>query len=433
MQNKDISLISLRKRLANIPLLRAIWQSLPLEIRKLPFEIYYSLRDAKNLKFYKNRSVNKPKKIEKIAVIGTFDSVLSHAMVSRLLCLELDKIGKKYEKIDVSFEIGASKSAPLDMRNIAARINSCDAIIYAINPGSVYHAIARIGPNLLKDKYAIGYWVWELPEIPQNWAKCGAFVDEIWTPSRYSGNAIKAKIDKKIRIAPHPVALLPMHETELNRNQIREKYGISSSTFVVLQSFSMLSNMERKNPIGLINAMNLVFGADDDVLLIIRCLFTEREKADFYSLRQAALKSAVKVRILESEGDINEMFELYRACDVYASLHRAEGFGLNLFEAMRYSIPVLATDWSGNNEIVPCDAYAPISGKPIPVKVAKGVYRLPNQEWYEPNQNEAAEKLRQLFDNPKLKDQIAENGRNAVEKNLKGSITEQFFDLNLET
>ena len=44
------------------------------------------------------------------------------------------------------------------------------------------------------------------------------------------------------------------------------------------------------------------------------------------------------------------MLDLIHCCDVYVSLHRAEGFGLGMAEAMKMGKAVIATNYSGNTD-----------------------------------------------------------------------------------
>ena len=47
-----------------------------------------------------------------------------------------------------------------------------------------------------------------------------------------------------------------------------------------------------------------------------------------------------------------EVNSLLADVDVYVSLHRSEGFGLVMAEAMYLGTPVIATNWSGNTEFM---------------------------------------------------------------------------------
>ena len=50
-----------------------------------------------------------------------------------------------------------------------------------------------------------------------------------------------------------------------------------------------------------------------------------------------------------------EVNSLIADVDVYVSLHRSEGFGLVMAEAMYVGTPVIATNWSGNTEFMNSD------------------------------------------------------------------------------
>jgi hypothetical protein len=49
----------------------------------------------------------------------------------------------------------------------------------------------------------------------------------------------------------------------------------------------------------------------------------------------------------------DEIAALHHAADLYLSLHRSEGFGLNIYEALLIGKRVVATHWSANAEYGP--------------------------------------------------------------------------------
>ena len=74
--------------------------------------------------------------------------------------------------------------------------------------------------------------------------------------------------------------------------------------------------------------------------------------ADGHPAGVARLESLVaglpNVLLVDRQLSRQEVYDLLSLCDAYVSLHRAEGFGLCLAEAMFLGKPAVATGWSGN-------------------------------------------------------------------------------------
>jgi glycosyltransferase involved in cell wall biosynthesis len=87
------------------------------------------------------------------------------------------------------------------------------------------------------------------------------------------------------------------------------------------------------------------------------------------------------------------LLDLYRACDAYVSLHRCEGFGRGIAEAMLLGKPVIATAYSGN-----LDFCTPDTALLVPAttrKVRPGDYpEAQGMDWAEPDVEAAAEAMR---------------------------------------
>src|SRR5690242_17617645 len=80
--------------------------------------------------------------------------------------------------------------------------------IVHINAPEAIHALAYLDPPAWLGRYRIGYWAYELPRVPASWVRASEAFHEIWAPSRFVAEALKASgIAKPIRVMPHPVAL----------------------------------------------------------------------------------------------------------------------------------------------------------------------------------------------------------------------------------
>jgi glycosyltransferase involved in cell wall biosynthesis len=260
---------------------------------------------------------------------------------------------------------------------------------YAINlihltPDSVLGFLDDQGEAYLRGRYNIGFWVWELSDFPAKWAGIFNFFDEIWVPSDFVLDAIS-------RISPIPVVKIP-HAVPEESNVTKvdpQRFGIPPGVFCFFFMFDFHSFVERKNPQALIEAFRLAFGDRTDVQLLLKC--SRSTPDDLAMLRQLAGGSNVKVfdEILTRP----ELSALLQRCDCYVSLHRSEGFGLTLAEAMSMGKPVIATGYSGNMEFMTLANSFPVRCELIPLETDHGDYAK-GSVWAQADVEHAAELMR---------------------------------------
>jgi glycosyltransferase involved in cell wall biosynthesis/SAM-dependent methyltransferase len=215
---------------------------------------------------------------------------------------------------------------------------------YAINLIHVNAAemplfLAQRGEDYLRGRYNIGYWAWELSDFPEEWRASFQYFDEIWAPSNFVLGSLA-------RVSPVPVVRIPhsLRGEFAAQPCDRSYFGLPTRAFIFLFVFDFHSYMERKNPLGLIRAFLKAFGKRGDVLLVLKC--SHSSPAEMLALKEAA--AGANVRILDTVLTREELTRLMSLCDCYVSLHRSEGFGLTMAEAMSLGKPVIATGYSGN-------------------------------------------------------------------------------------
>lgn len=283
--------------------------------------------------------------------------------------------------------------------------------IIFVNPDYLQPALQRIGRARLQGRRLIACWFWELERIPDDWLPAIDQVDEIMVASAFVEDAFRRATDKPILRVKLPLS--EVHDSGLQRAD----FGLEDGKFVFLCTFDFNSWIARKNPFAVVEAFTRAFSQErDDVRLLVKSSNGFRHPDKFLHLLKAA---AVDPRIVVRDEVIDRAHvnALQRCCDVYVSLHRAEGFGLGLAECMVMGKPVIATKWSGNLEFMD-EGNSCLVGFRM-VNVAPGEYPGGDgQRWAEADVDEAATWMRRLVDEPGLARRIGEAARNSVSRTL---------------
>ncbi|WP_449419481.1 glycosyltransferase family 4 protein [Phormidium nigroviride] len=267
-----------------------------------------------------------------------------------------------------------------------------------VNAESLGTFIDAFGRKYFQNRYNIGCWAWELPTFPPEWRFAFDFFDEIWTYSNHSAEAIAA-------VSPIPVIKV-MPSLDLPRPLLgREALGLPKDKFIFLFMFDCLSTFERKNPEAVIEAFIQAFGkSNKDVVLVIKFSNSQHypnQRDNFKAL--AAQYSSV--HLIEGHLMREEVNALVYHCDCYVSLHRAEGFGLTMAEAMFYGKPVIATAYSSNMEFMNVGNSFLVKYDLIELTEEGGPYKKGNV-WAEPDIEHAAVLMHYVFHNYQQAQQV---------------------------
>ncbi|MEU3649521.1 glycosyltransferase family 4 protein [Lentzea sp. NPDC034063] len=246
-------------------------------------------------------------------------------------------------------------------------------------------AVLHAHPEVAEGRHKIGVWSWELDEFPEAMHAYGS-VDEIWTISEFCREAIAAHTDKPVKVFPIPVR---------SREAAAKKPG-GRTRFLFAMDFN--SVFQRKNPLGTIEAFRRAFPGRDDVELVLKVINGKQHVPAAERLR-AAVAEDDRITLVEKYLTAQELHDLYAGSDCYVSLHRSEGFGFTVAEAMSMGIPVISTDYSGTTEFLD-----PVNCWPVPyeiVEVGPDAAPYPSDaHWAEPDLDAAAQAMREVADDP---------------------------------
>lgn len=232
---------------------------------------------------------------------------------------------------------------PEEDGSIASPSSAPDLIILHQNADSLTNLFRFCDRKLLDGVYTIGIWVWELMAFRPQWIEAFGAVDEVWTPSTFVSEAIQAAapLGVPVRTIPHVVeAHIPVSRYD------RSHFGIPDEAFAFLCTFDASSAFERKNPTAVLEAFTEAFNGDPAAFLVMKFHSSHADAAKIAAMRRKY--EASNVLFLDVLMSTDELTALRELADCLVSAHRAEGFGLNVAEAMAVGKPVIATAYSGN-------------------------------------------------------------------------------------
>ncbi len=251
-------------------------------------------------------------------------------------------------------------------------------------------SVCRFLPDVLRDRYNVGVWMWELAEFPEEWLSSFDFLDEIWASSRFIRDALADK-------SPLPVVHMPPAVGfDLRADLRRPDLGLPEGEFLFLVMYDMRSLQVRKNPEGAIDAFRRAFPVPGRARLVIKVNHGRDDPAALACLQQQ-LADVPGAILIDRTLTPDETHALEALCDAYVSLHRAEGWGFNLIESMYLGKVVIGTNWSGNVDFMDANNSCPVNYRLVPLTEAHGPYRA-GQLWADPDLDQAAWYMRRCVE-----------------------------------
>jgi glycosyltransferase involved in cell wall biosynthesis len=271
------------------------------------------------------------------------------------------------------------------------------ANLFCMNADEMDNTFAHLGTDVFLRSYNIGCWWWELSEFPDKWVRSFEYLHEIWAQSRFVQESISRK-------SPIPVIWMPQAiEPGPANPALARSLGVPKDRFSFLFVFDFASYVARKNPLAVIEAFRRAFGdaTNQRVCLVIKMNGMRQAPREFKEFVDKIDPSDKSVILIDKVLSDSEMKGLFSGCDAFVSLHRSEGFGRGLAEAMYYGKPVIATGYSGN-----LDFMNPLNSCLVDytlVPVLKGEYPFwKGQMWADPDIDHAAKWMRRLYEDRDL-------------------------------
>jgi glycosyltransferase involved in cell wall biosynthesis len=319
--------------------------------------------------------------------VRTVVRTLRHAGIP--LSLQNLEVGVVSRREDRSFE-GFTAAADYDINLI---------FVNADQAGVVYE---HLGREHFRGKFNIGFWNWEVDQFPKVWYPSFQYFQEVWTATRFSQAAIATASSVPVVRIPYPVAVDETVPPD------RARFSLDPDAFVFLFVFDFLSYLERKNPFAVLEAFQRAFRPDEKAVLVLKTVNADWNKEGAARMREAA--RGWPVVFVEDYLSKGEVAQLMATADCYVSLHRGEGFGLTMAEAMALGKPVVATGYSGNLDFMTPTNSLPVGYRLVEIAADAGPYSQ-GFHWADPDVGHAAELMRRLFDDRSLAARIGEQAR----------------------
>jgi len=355
-----------------------------------------------------NKQFNMDKNPNGINLIGLIKAEVGLGQSCRLIAEAID-----YSNIDYTIfnqvQINSCRQEDTSWDDKITNTTPYNINIIHINPPDLAIAYLTLGKSIWDYKYNVAFWLWELEDFPKEWSNCFNIVNEIWSPSEFVSESIRKKTSLPVHTMIYPISA-PVDEA-----YDRKYFKLPEDKFLFLCMYDSNSMTDRKNPMGVINAFKEAFKPSDlHVGLVVK--INNPDDRDL-ELIKSMLEKYANIYIIQEIMSKIEVNSLIKNVDVFVSLHRAEGFGLPLAEAMLIGTPTIATNWSANTEFMNDDVSCMVDYKLIMIEKDYGVYKKGNR-WADPDIKQAAQCMIKLYEDKSFYNKISKSAQNYIQNNL---------------
>lgn len=281
-------------------------------------------------------------------------------------------------------------------------INPFPVNIVCVNADGLPVFAREAGNRFFEDRYTIGVWWWETNELPERFHDAFEHVDEVWVGSHFVAGALTT-------VSPVPIVHVPIPVRFSEPPPLAVGEHGWPDAFSFLFSWDYCSVFARKNPLAVVQAYTDAFAADGGTALVLKCINPSFDPVGHRELTRA-IEGREDIVLIDGYLDPADKDRLMCSCDCYVSLHRSEGLGLTMAEAMFHGKPVIATGYSGNTDFMTPENSYPVDYELVPVGEGAAPYPA-DGIWAQPDVAQATRLMREVVAQP---EEAARRGERAA-------------------
>ena len=343
-----------------------------------------------------------------ITVVGTLSDQGSLNKTLRDFCFSLKEAGIPFQTWDLG-----SRVVPDE--DVSAILTPKEDFCISRYSHLVEMIRSPVPDGIVRNRGRIVFWEFE-SGLLQGYPVLMERTGDVIGMSDFNYNYYRRVFEGKRNVHKILYPLRVSGEAELSMQDARLKFGIPDNAFAVFYNFSYKSGLDRKNPEGAIRAFAKALSDKKNAMMILKTVASSEFPERVQELRGLVdgLGIADKVKFFDDYLTQRDVLNLTNACDVYLSLHRAEGFGLGIAEAMSLGKPVIVTDYSSTTEFCNASNAIPVGYKIVKMGVTDNKLYSAAEKWAEPDVDEAAQSLSRLYTDPKLRSALGTAARESI-------------------
>lgn len=343
-----------------------------------------------------------------LQLIGPFEKASGLGQATRLSASVLEETDLSVNAVN----FGLDNPAPEGFSRVGATSDYKRARINLIhlNAESIPLVFAY-EPDAFSGAYNIGYFFWEL-DTPAACHYLGMdMLDEIWVSTEYGVRIYQPEAGKPVTNVGMCYEDLPEIERESSRRFVTDRFGFDGSEFVFLVAFDSFSFVQRKNPVGTLKAFCEAFEGVEDVRLVIktqnRTKVQDPAQQTIWAEVDRLMEGDNRIVILDETLSYDDLLRLKKGSDCYVSLHKSEGWGFGMIEAMNLGVPVVCTGYSGNMDFCRANTAWLVGYEEVELDEDDYIFVRKGQKWAEPDHEDAVRQLRAVYDQPEERNRRA--------------------------
>jgi len=354
-----------------------------------------------------------------VQLIGPLEKASGLGQATRLSARMIESISFSHNF--VNFDLDNPAPEGFSSRIKHTQIKNAKINLIHLNAESVPFALAYT-PDVYTGSYNIGYFFWELDTPARCHQLALDILDEVWVCSEYGVSQYQNSTQKPVVNVGMSVEEQPRINLKSAKQYLSDEFGVRTNTKVFLATFDSFSFVQRKNPLGVVQAFKHAFNNGEDVCLLLKTqnktFVGDPVQLKIWKAIEYAIREDPRIRIINRTLPYDELLMFKKAADCYISLHRAEGWGFGMIEAMNLKVPVVATNYSGNLEYCTDENCWLVDAKDQYLSESDYIFVAPGQKWVEPDIAHAAEILQEVHQNRTLGIEKATRAKKLITENF---------------